>query len=155
MLGQELAAKRRKGAILLVGGAVMVLTVGNRKSTRDIDASFEHEAPAIRAAVLAIAHREGLPPDWLNDGAKGFLYSEPPVTLWKSYPGLDIYLPSLDYLLAMKIVAGRPRDIADARALIQSLGFSDPQEVLDILQKYIPARYLTVRTQYIIEDLFA
>nr|HET6905078.1 DUF6036 family nucleotidyltransferase [Ktedonobacteraceae bacterium] len=155
MLGQELAAKRRKGAILLVGGAVMVLTVGNRKSTRDIDASFEHEAPAIRAAVLEIAHREGLPPDWLNDGAKGFLYSEPPVTLWKSYPGLDIYLPSLDYLLAMKIVAGRPRDIADARALIQSLGFSDPQEVLDILQKYIPARYLTVRTQYIIEDLFA
>lgn len=74
---------------------------------------------------------------------------------WKSYPGLDIYLPSLDYLLAMKIVAGRPRDIADARALIQSLGFSDPQEVLDILQKYIPARYLTVRTQYIVEDLFA
>lgn len=155
MLGQELAAKQRKGAILMVGGAVMVLTVGNRKSTRDIDASFEHEAPAIRAAVLEIAHREGLPPDWLNDGAKGFLYSKPPVTLWKSYPGLDIYLPSLDYLLAMKIVAGRLRDIADARALIQSLGFSDPQEVLVILQKYIPARYLTVRTQYIVEDLFA
>jgi len=97
MLGQELATKRRKGSILLVGGAVMVLIIGNRKSTRDIDASFEREAQTIRAIVLDIAYREGLPPDWLNDGAKGFLYSEPPVTLWKSYPGLDIYLPSLDY----------------------------------------------------------
>jgi len=55
----------------------------------------------------------------------------------------------------MKIVAGRLRDIADARALIQHLGLSDPQEVLDILQKYIPPRYLTIRVQYIVEDLFA
>lgn len=133
----------------------MVLAVGNRQSTRDIDASFEDEAQAIRAAVSEIAHREELPPDWLNDGAKGFLYSKPPVHLWRSYPGLDIYLPSLDYLLAMKIVAGRLRDIADARALIQHLGLSTSQDVLDILQRYIPAQYLTARVQYIVEDLFA
>lgn len=56
MLGQELAAQGRKGAILLVGGAVMVLTVGNRRSTRDIDASFEREAAAIRSAVSQIAY---------------------------------------------------------------------------------------------------
>src|ERR1700675_2484544 len=117
MLGQELAAEGRTGKILLVGGAVMVLAIENRRSTRDIHASFEDEASAIRAAVLQIARREELPPDWLNDGAKGFLYSEPPVSLWKSYPGLDIYLPALDYLLAMKIVAGRPQDIADAEKI--------------------------------------
>jgi hypothetical protein len=51
MLGQELASHKCKGAILLVGGAVMVLTIGNRHSTRDIDASFEREAAAIRSAV--------------------------------------------------------------------------------------------------------
>lgn len=155
MLGQELAAMQRKGEILLVGGAVMVLIIGNRISTRDIDASFEREAPAIREAVDHIARQEGLPPDWLNDGAKGFLYSIPPVFLWKSYSGLDIYLPSLDYLLAMKIIAGRPQDILDAEAVIKHLGLSDAQEVLDILQRYIPAQYLTAHVQYIIEDLFA
>lgn len=50
MLGQELATHGQKGAILLVGGAVMVLIIGNRHSTRDIDASFEREAAAIRSA---------------------------------------------------------------------------------------------------------
>ncbi|MGH2478657.1 MAG: DUF6036 family nucleotidyltransferase [Ktedonobacteraceae bacterium] len=149
MLGQELAATNRTGAILLVGGAAMILMVGNRNSTRDIDASFEHEAQAIRTAVTQIAHREGLPPDWLNDGAKGFLYVTPPVTLWKRFPGLDVYLPALEYLLAMKIVAGRLQDIADARALIQHLGITQPQDVLNILQLYIPSTYLTVRVQYI------
>lgn len=132
-----------------------ILVVGNRNSTRDIDASFEREAQAIRAAVIDISYREGLPPDWLNDGAKGFLYATPPTTLWKSFPGLDIYLPSLEYLLAMKIVAGRAQDIADARALIQHLGIVQSQDVLDILRRYIPSAYLTVRVQYIVEDLFA
>src|SRR5579885_3330944 len=153
MLGQELATEQRTGKILLVGGAVMVLIVGNRVSTRDIDASFENEAAAIREAVLHIARQEELPPDWLNDGAKGFLYSIPPVFLWKSYPGLEVYLPSLDYLLAMKIIAGRPQDIVDARALVQHIGLSDPQEVMDILQRYIPSQYLTARVQYIIEEI--
>ena len=155
MLGSELAANNRTGKILLVGGAVMILVVGNRNSTRDIDASFEQEAPAIRAAVTQIAYREGLPSDWLNDGAKGFLYAPPPVTLWKSFPGLDVYLPDLSYLLAMKIVAGRPQDIADARALIQHLGIVQPQDTLDILKRYIPPTYLTARVQYVVEDLFA
>lgn len=132
----------------------MVLLVGNRQSTRDIDASFENEAQAIRTVVSQIALREGLPSDWLNDGAKGFLYTVPPVTLWKSFPGLEVYLPSLEYLLAMKITSGRPRDIADARALIPHLGIAQPQHVLNILQRYVPSKYLTVRVQYIVESLF-
>jgi len=40
MIAEELAAKGQKGKILLVGGAVMVLIVGNRNSTRDIDGSL-------------------------------------------------------------------------------------------------------------------
>jgi hypothetical protein len=55
----------------------------------------------------------------------------------------------------MKIVAGRRQDMRDARALIQHLRLSQSQEVIDILQKYIPQQYLAVKVQYIIEDLFA
>ncbi|HWS85263.1 MAG TPA: DUF6036 family nucleotidyltransferase [Ktedonobacteraceae bacterium] len=154
MVGEELAAKGQKGKILLVGGAVMILIVGNRNSTRDIDGSFEDGAQAIREAVSHVAAREGLPADWLNDGAKGFLYSQPPVTLWRDYLGLEIYLPSLDYLLAMKIVAGRDQDIEDAKALIWKLGILKTQEVLEVLEKYIPVRLLTPRVQYTVEDLF-
>ena len=128
----------RRGSLLLLGGAVMLITVRNRTWTRDIDASFEREGPAIRQAAIEIARQEKLPLDWINDGAKGFLRSQPPVSLWKRYPGLDVYMPELEYLLAMKGVAGRDSDIDDAKALIRYLNIADAASVLDIVTQYIP-----------------
>jgi hypothetical protein len=110
---------------------------------------------SIREAVASVAAKEGLPDDWLNDGAKGFIYSDPETILLERYVGLEVYIPTLDYLLAMKIIAGRQRDIADARALIVHLDLQSPQEVLDILRKYIPEQYFTIKVQYIVEDLFS
>ena len=132
----------------------MLISVGNRTSTRDIDASFEREGPAIRQAAIEIARRERLPLDWINDGAKGFLRSQPPVSFWKRYPGLDVYMPELEYLLAMKVVARRDRDIDDAKALIQHMNISDAAKVLDIVKQYIPQNYLTPSIQYMVEDWF-
>jgi len=143
------------GKMLLLGGAVMMLKVGNRNMTEDVDAAFEENAQAIRTAVRSVAAREDLDDDWLNDGAKGFLYSKPETVLFGNYAGLEVYIPTLDYLLAMKIVAGRDRDIGDASALITHLGLQSPQEVLDILIKYIPRQYLTAQIQYIVEGLFS
>lgn len=61
LLGHELQARNTTGNILLLGGAVMLLEVGNRATTQDIDASFEGgNAPMIREAVIAVAQREGL-----------------------------------------------------------------------------------------------
>jgi Nucleotidyltransferase of unknown function (DUF6036) len=155
LLGQELQARNTTGDILLLGGAVMLLEVGNRATTQDIDASFEGaNASLIRQAIKIVAQQEGLAQDWLNDGAKGFLYSQPPTILWKHYPGLKVYIPSLDYILAMKIVASRPRDIEDVRALIQKLHIPNEQALLSIVSKYVPQQRIDVRIQYIIADLF-
>lgn len=154
LLGTELQQRQVTADILLVGGAVMVLEVGNRTSTQDIDASFEKNAPAIRDAILSIAKHEGLRNDWLNDAAKGFLYTQPPVTLWRHFGSLNIYIPSLEYVLAMKLVAGRPRDIDDAKAIVQKLGISTPQDVLNGLTRYIPQNRIDVRVQYLVEELF-
>ena len=60
-VGEELASRGEHGKILLLGGAVMLLVVGNRNSTRDIDGSFEFGSQAIREAVSHIAAQEGLP----------------------------------------------------------------------------------------------
>jgi len=155
MVGEELASMGTHGKMLLLGGAVMMLKVGNRNMTEDVDAAFEENAQAIRTAVRSVAAREDLDDDWLNDGAKGFLYSKPETVLFGNYAGLEVYIPTLDYLLAMKIVAGRDRDIGDASALITHLGLQSPQEVLDILIKYIPRQYLTAQIQYIVEGLFS
>lgn len=54
----------------------------------------------------------------------------------------------------MKVIAGRDRDVRDARAIIEKLRLRDPSQVLDILKKYIPRQHLTAKIQYLVGDLF-
>src|SRR5437016_5479874 len=107
LLSDELAANDISGEIILVGGAFMLLVIGSREVTRDVDAYFGKGAQAIRQAAAAVAEREGLAPDWINDAAKGFMYSQPPSRLWLELPALKIYSAGAEYVLAMKAVAAR------------------------------------------------
>lgn len=155
MLGQELQKKQITGEILLVGGAVMLLEVGNREVTKDIDAYFNQEhATAIREAAVTIAKKEGLSVNWLNDAVKGFFYTQPPNQKWAEYPGLRVYIPTLDYLLVMKLIAGRPQDIEDAKALVKKLQISNAQEVFELIARYTKQQNVEARVQYIVEELF-
>ena len=155
MLGQELQQRNITGEILLAGGAVMLLKVQNREVTKDIDAYFNPgQADVIREAARVIADREGLPHDWINDGVKGFFYAQPPTERWAEYPGLRVYIPSLDYLFAMKVVAGRPQDIEDIKALANELNLSNAHEALTLVKKYIPEQLLVPRIEYMIDEIF-
>src|SRR6185312_7720091 len=155
MLGQELQERQVTGEILLVGGAVMLLKVQNREVTKDIDAYFNPgQANLIRDAARVIAEREGLAEDWINEGVKGFFYTQPQTEQWAEYPGLRVYIPSLDYVFAMKVVAGRPQDIEDIKALAHELELSNPQDALAMVKEYIPEQLLVPRIEYIIEEIF-
>ncbi len=155
MLGQELLQRQVTGEILLVRGAVMLLKVQNREVTKDIDAYFNPEqADTIRDAARAVAAREGLPEDWINNAAKGFFYTQPPTEHWAEYPGLRVYIPSLDYLFAMKVVAGRPQDIEDIKALAHDLKLSNAQDALALVKMYVPEQLLVPRIEYIIDEIF-
>lgn len=85
---------------------------------------------------------------------KGFLYTQPDVTMWLECPGLRIYAPDPAYVFALKAVAGRPEDLLDLRALRDLLGITSPAAALDIVTRYVPERLLTPRVQYLVEDLF-
>ena len=155
MLGQELLQRQVIGEILLAGGAVMLLKVQNREVTKDIDAYFPPgQADIIRDAAKVVADREGLGYNWINDAVEGFFYTQPPTETWAEYPGLRVYVPSLDYLFAMKVVAGRPQDIDDIEALVHELKLSNTQDALTLVKKYIPERLLVPRIQYLIEEIF-
>lgn len=155
MLGAELQKRQTTGEIILAGGAVMLLVVQSREATKDIDAYFLTDPQIIREAARAVAQREHLLEDWLNDAVKGFFYeARPPVQQWAEYPGLRVYTVSLEYALAMKAIAGRPQDVEDLEALIHHLHLSTAAEALAIIERYIPARILTPRVQYLVEGLF-
>ncbi len=155
LLGQELVGRGVTGEIVVAGGAAMLLVIRNRDTTRDVDAYFATNPQEIRAAAAVVARKEGLPPHWLNDGVKGFFYSQPPTSLWAEYPGLRLYTVDPDYLLAMKVLAARPQDVGDITALVDYIGLSSAPDILAVVQRYIPASLLSPRSRYLVEDLMA
>ena len=71
-LSAELAARGARAELFLVGGAALAVAYDATRSTRDLDAVFI-PADVVRRAASAVAEREGLAEDWLNDAVKGFL----------------------------------------------------------------------------------
>lgn len=153
-VGRRLHQQGLTGEILLLGGAYMTLVLRQRDTTRDVDAYFAANQTAIREAAASVAREYGLPLDWLNDAAKGFLYVQPEITTWLECPGLRVYAPSPSYIFSMKALAGRPEDQRDLRALRELLGLVSASDALEIVQRYVPERLLTPRVRYLIEDLF-
>lgn len=70
-LGQKLVEMQVKTSLILLGGALMVTQIGNRKATQDIDVvivtSDRRTYQVIQQAIGLVAREKKLPPAWLND----------------------------------------------------------------------------------------
>jgi hypothetical protein len=83
------------------------------RATRDLDAVFI-PTDVVRRAAAAVAEREGLAEDWLNDAVKGFLPGpDPDAQRFYSSDSLIVDVASPRYLLAMKLFAARAEIDAD------------------------------------------
>ena len=123
-VGAELERRGLVGELLIVGGAFMALVLHARRTTKDVDAIVGSDPKPMREAAVIVAKRHALPADWLNDAAKGFIYTQPPQHLWAEYPGLRLYVPGADYVFAMKADAARPEDQEDLIRLRDELGLN-------------------------------
>ena len=161
-LSDELGKQGVTGEICLFGGTVIVLAFSARLTTKDVDALFQ-PAQVIRQLARRIAEEQGLPPDWLNDGVKGYVSARHDTTPGNlpQFPHLRLTMPVPEYLLAMKCMAARlggttdePSDMADIVFLIRHLGLKSASTVLEIVGQYYPANRIPVKTQYLVEGLF-
>jgi hypothetical protein len=130
-LGADMDARGLRAELFLVGGAAMALAYNTRRSTRDIDAVFEPKTE-VYAAAVRVAETHGLSRDWLNDAVKGFLPgSDPHQRVVLTAPGINVSVPSPEYLLALKVFAARvDRDADDIRALAALCGAESAEDVL-------------------------
>lgn len=153
-VGRKLEARGVQGDLYLVGGAAMALAYDARRSTRDVDAVFEPKLVVYEAAAAVAAERD-LPPDWLNDGVKGFLpgpdpYAGPVFEL----PGLRVQAASPQMLLALKVLAARVGEDDDDVARLAALaGLSAAAEVLDLVEQIVGAERLTARSRFFVESV--
>jgi hypothetical protein len=155
-LNDLLSQRGEIGEVGIVGGAVMCLVYNARAATKDVDAIFE-PASVIRQLARRIAEDEALPPDWLNDAAKGFIvpgFSKQEVL---SLSHLRVWAPEPRYMLAMKCISARwdSSDRDDVSFLIKLLKLESALEVFDIIESYYPQNKIPPKTQFLIEELLA
>jgi hypothetical protein len=146
MVGLELQKQGITSEMLLLGGAVMLIEVGNRNNTDDIDTYYLPDFVAVAKAAAIVAERESLEDSWLNSAAAGFTYfftRQPAKKLWREFPGLRVYTASLEYIFATKIMAGRSKDDADIIALAKKLGVTSEEDVIVLLAQYVPEEAIT------------
>ncbi|KMY22921.1 hypothetical protein SAMN05421878_10827 [Actinobaculum suis] len=149
-LAEVLKSAGHRAQIFVVGGAAMALAYDEERTTRDVDALFTNTG-ATRQAALVVARRHGLPNDWLNDAAKGFLLGNDPApkTIFE-FENLIVQVASAEYLLSMKLMSGRPgRDYRDAALLFNVAGYTTVEEAVNLLERTQPASLLLPRHRYI------
>jgi hypothetical protein len=125
-LVRRLAARGIDGSIRIVGGAAMALRFPDDpdiRVTSDVDAAYEPR-PEIDEVIAEMARDLGLPDRWMNASS----------TPWNVVQdsGETISIAEPEQLVAMKMAAGRPQDIADLRVLARHLGITSPERLVAI-----------------------
>ncbi|MCI0586267.1 MAG: hypothetical protein L0323_05450 [Planctomycetes bacterium] len=152
-LDARLGARGERAEFFLLGGAVMCVVHRARPATKDVDAWFT-EPRAVRAAAGEVAAEMGLPENWLNDAAKGFLPANAGYEGWEAFPHLTVSTVDDRTLLAMKCAAARTEeDAADIRFLTDRLGLRTSAEVLSVVTAYYPQELLPVRARLLLEEM--
>jgi hypothetical protein len=155
-LSEELERTGDAGELYLVGGAVMCLVHEARPSTRDVDAVFR-PAARLRAAAARVAARFDLPDAWLNAAVRGWFSDRGEFTPWLTLPHLQVYVPTPEYLLAMKALAMRLgaefRDEQDVRFLLRLLDVESAAAAMEIVARFYPRERIPPKTSLALEEI--
>ena len=170
----ELGAEaRREGKVIDVavyGGSALMLASNFRVATLDVDAVVEGDPSTIERLAKGIAQKRGWPLDWLNDGVRTYL--SPNVnglkehhTLFRAYPseqepGLRVFVPTSEYLLAMKLMAmridpvGGRSDVNDIINLVEVVGLDSADEAIEFAAAFYPEARISGRLRLGIRELW-
>lgn len=152
-LGAELKRQSIKEPIrvMLIGGAYMTLVANSPRPTEDIDFLWLEEEVFQQAfsqklfntfntCLQIIADRYVLDPGWFNYFAQMLMIDEvviPDGKLWKRFGPLQVYIPPKEYILALKITAGRDKDLEDCAILLPQTKIKTRRQAQQLLNRYI------------------
>ena len=164
---------RSEGKVIdlaVYGGSALMLASNFRVATQDVDAVVEGDQSSVNRLAEKVARSRGWAPDWLNDGVRVFL--SPNVDglaehheLLRAYPseqepGLRVFVPSPEYILAMKLMAmrldpaGGKSDLADIVNLMEVVGLKTPEQTIDFAAAFYPEAKISARLHLGIRELW-
>ncbi len=91
-------------------------------------------------SVQVIKQKHDLDADWLNYLAQMLMYDEvivPDGKLWKRFGPLHVYAPPREYILALKIAAGRDKDLADCAILLSKTRIRTREQAQQVVERYL------------------
>lgn len=113
--------------------------------------AVDHDEDFLIEAAGRVGRRLGLPPDWLNDGVRAYLAPNDDASLrfFGSYPGeaepgLRVFVPTPEYILAMKLIAMRidpasgGKDLDDIVNLAAVVGVARKEDLVDLAAGFYP-----------------
>ncbi len=171
MLGEELQKQDVTGEILVIDDMIVLLDIRRPRIYRDtrayfagddsaiqipkdIDAYFGSHGVKAREAISIIANREGLPHDWWMYVIDPLFYISLSKT-WIEYPGIRVYVPVLQYALAMCVAtANNPQDTTVIKRLADKLRITTPREMQSYVVEYITEELFTSDMQLTINACF-
>jgi hypothetical protein len=139
--------------ILMVGGAFMLTQMRNRPTTKDIDVILKDVDDSatstlyrtFKSAIRAVANKNRIPDNWMNDLIGDFLRDAsvmPVGMVWRRYAMLEVYVPEPEYILALKLLAGRQKDRHDILILRERLQIRTRDQAQGLVDRYIPNKQL-------------
>jgi hypothetical protein len=156
-IGRAAVQAGTKLQIAVYGGSALMLASNFRFATEDVDVSrLEHPLPNwLSTVVREIAAQNGWQEDWLNDGVAFHLSSLADQAAdhleFATFPldsdvgGLVVSVPTVEYLLALKLKAFRVLDPVrgeterlDIVNLMRVVGISSAEEAIALLARYFP-----------------
>ncbi len=147
-LGVELENRgiKKPVPVMIIGGAYMLLLEKAPRSTNDVDVfwleedAFQQARDPLSECVLAITRKYALSPGWFNYLTQVIMQDDiliPDGELWKQFGPLHIYVPPKEYILALKITAGRDKDLEDCAILFPQSEISTYEQAQQLLDRYI------------------
>ncbi len=130
-LNEKLRQADQHAELYIVGGAMMALAHDAQRVTDDVDSHIRHGREAVTKAAAEIADEEGLSKYWLNEAVTlRHLPEDPDRGERRVYANshLTVHGASTNRLIAMKMHAGRPPDLADLDVLLTAAGVTTRRE---------------------------
>jgi hypothetical protein len=124
----------------------MLLLEQAPRSTNDVDIfwleedAFQQTRGALSECVQTITRRYALNPDWFNYLTQIIMQNDiiiPHSELWQQFGPLHIYIPPKEYILALKIIAGRRKDLEDCAILLPQTTIVTHEQAQKLLDRYI------------------
>lgn len=138
IMNDKLKDKDVSAYVNVYGGAVMCLVFNSRDNTKDIDAIFEPES-VLKEIAADIAKEYKLNKDWFNDEIKLFRPETTNNKLFKSWSNLKLYVPTTEYMFALKCYSarfGKSKDLEDMIYLIKNLKIHKFSQAVGIIERF-------------------